>query len=366
VIDLARSPSSEGRIGALQALLPAVDVDALLVTDLVNVAYLSGFTGSNAALVVPTAGEAVLVTDARYTERAAAEAPGMEMVLGRAAGAVAARTAAARGARRLGFESAHVSVDGHSALVAAAGSAGLRRTPGLVERLRAVKDDAEVAALRAACALADAALSDLLAAGGLAAGRTERQVARDLDDRMRDLGAPGPSFETIVAAGPHSAVPHHAPTDTPLRRGDLVIVDFGALVDGYHSDTTRTFVVGPPADWQREIHAVVAEGQRLGRAALRPGAVSADVDGAARTSIAGAGYGEAFTHGLGHGVGLEIHEDPFFTVTGIAALAAGMVVTVEPGVYLSGRGGVRIEDSLVVGDGEAESLTRLPRELVEV
>jgi len=357
---------SSERIAALQALLPAVDVDALLVTDLINVAYLSGFTGSNAALVVPTVGEAVLVTDARYTERAAVEAPGLELVIERAAGAAAARAAAARGARRLGFESAHVSVDEHSTLVAAAGSAGLRRAPGLVEQLRAVKDDAEIAALRAACALADAALADLLAAGGLAAGRTELQVARDLEDRMRDRGAPGPSFESIIAAGPHSAVPHHGPTDTPLRRGDLVIVDFGALVDGYHSDSTRTFVVGPPTDWQREIHAVVAEGQRLGRAALRPGAVSAEVDGAARSSIAGAGYGEAFSHGLGHGIGLEIHEDPFFTTTGTAALAAGMVVTVEPGVYLSGRGGVRIEDSLVVGDGEAESLTLLPRELVEI
>ncbi|MGI5130468.1 M24 family metallopeptidase [Pseudonocardia sp. CA-107938] len=354
------------RIAALQALLPAADVDALLVTDLVNVAYLSGFTGSNAALAVPVEGDPVLVTDARYTERAAAEAPGFEIVVDRAAGAAAARTAAARGARRLGYESAHVSVDEHGVLVAAAGSAGLRRASGLVEQLRAVKDDAEIAALRTACAVADAALTDLLAAGGLAAGRTEREIARDLEDRMRDHGAPGPSFDSIIAAGPHAAIPHHSPTDTPLQRGDLVIVDFGALAGGYHSDATRTFVVGPAAEWQREIHAVVAEGQRLGRAALRPGATSAEVDGAARDSIAGAGYGEAFSHGLGHGIGLQIHEAPWIMPKGSAELAAGMAVTVEPGVYLPGRGGVRIEDSLVVRDGEPELLTLLPRELVEV
>lgn len=355
------------RIAALQARLTAADVDAMLVTDLVNVAYLTGFTGSNAALVVPLVGEAVLVTDARYAERAAVEAPGYEIVLDRAAGPAAAGTAAARGARRLGFESAHVPVDSHAALVAAAGPAGLRRVPGLVEGLRAVKDDAEIAALRAACALADTALAALFANGGLAPGRTEVAVARDLEDRMRALGATGPAFDTIVAAGPHAAVPHHAPTDTELRRGDLVVVDFGALVAGYHSDATRTFVLGPAAGWQREIHAAVAEGQRIGRAAMAPGADVVAVDAAARTSIADAGHGEEeFPHGLGHGIGLRIHEEPWIGPTGSGLLSAGMVVTVEPGVYLSGRGGVRIEDSLVVRDGEPELLTTLPRELVEV
>ncbi len=354
------------RVEALQALLPAVEVDALLVTDLVNVAYLTGFTGSNAAVVVPVDGAAVLVTDNRYAERAAVEAPGLEIVLERAAGPAAAKVAAARGARRLGFESGHVSVDAHTALVAAAGPAGLRRAPDLVEQLRAIKDDGEVEALRTACALADAALTDLIAAGGLAAGRTELAIARDLEDRMRDHGATGPSFDTIVAAGPHSAVPHHAPTDTELRRGDLVVVDFGALVAGYHSDTTRTFVLGPPAEWQREIHAVVAAGQAVGRAALQPDAAAVDVDGAARASIAEAGYGEQFTHGLGHGIGLVIHEEPWIVPASTAVLAAGMTVTIEPGVYLSGRGGVRIEDSLVVREGEAELLTMLSRELISV
>ncbi|SHJ93248.1 Xaa-Pro aminopeptidase [Pseudonocardia thermophila] len=357
---------STARIAALQRLLPPLDVDALLVTDLVNIAYLCGFTGSNAALVVPVEGEAVLVTDARYTERAKAEAPDLEIVLERAAGAAAARTAAERGARRLGFEAEHVTVAAHGALIAAAGAAGLCRTTGLVEQLRAVKDDAEIAALRTACEIADAALSDLLAAGGLTEGRTEREIARDLEDRIRGLGSPGPSFDTIVAAGPHSAVPHHAPTDTPLRRGDLVVVDFGALERGYHSDTTRTFVVGPAAPWQRDLHALVAESQQRGREAVAPGADVTAVDAAARDWIRGAGHGDDFPHGLGHGVGLQIHEQPWIVAKGTGELAECMVVTVEPGVYLSGRGGVRIEDTLVVRGGEPEALTRLPRELIEV
>ncbi len=242
----------------------------------------------------------------------------------------------------------------------------LRRAPGLVGRLRMVKDDAEVAAVRAACGVADEALSALLAAGGIAAGRTERDVALDLEDRMRRLGAEGPAFETILAAGPHSAIPHHRPTGTELRRGDLVKVDFGALVDGYHSDMTRTFVLGPAADWQRELHALVADAQRSGCAALRPGADVVAVDAASRDVVVAAGRGTEFVHGLGHGVGLQIHEPPWLSARGSGAIAAGHVVTVEPGVYLEGRGGVRIEDTLVVHDDGAEPLTAAPRDLVEL
>ena len=183
---------------------------------------------------------------------------------------------------------------------------------------------------------------------------------------MRRLGAAGPAFETILAAGAHSAIPHHRPTGVELRRGDLVKLDFGALVGGYHSDMTRTFVLGPPADWQRELHALVAESQRAGCAALRPGTEVTAVDAASRDVVVAAGRGEEFVHGLGHGVGLQVHEAPWLSARGTGEIAAGHVVTVEPGVYLEGRGGVRIEDTLVVHDDGAEPLTAAPRDLVEL
>ena len=227
-----------------------------------------------------------------------------------------------------------------------------------------MKDAGEVDALRQACAAADVALAGMIAAGGLQAGRTEREVARDLEERMREAGAEGPSFDTIVAAGAHAAIPHHRPTDAPLADGDLLTMDFGALVDGYHSDMTRTVIVGGPEDWQRDLHDLVAEAAAAGRAALAPGVATRDVDAAARDVITAAGFGEHFVHGLGHGVGLVIHEAPAVSSTATATLEAGMTVTVEPGVYLAGRGGVRIEDTLVVTDDGAAALTQSPRDLV--
>ncbi len=353
---------------ALRVLLRAADVDALLVTSLVNVAYLTGFTGSNAALLVHVDGDAAswFCTDGRYTTQAAAEVPDLERTIDRACALAVVGAAGGRGVRRLGFESDDVTVDQHTALAAAAGPVALHRVPGLVQRLRVVKDDSEVAALRAACAAADAALADLLARGGVRPGRTEREVALELETRMRGHGASGPAFESIVAAGAHSAVPHHRPTDATLRAGDLVTMDFGALVGGYHSDMTRTVVLGPAAGWQREVYELVAAAQAAGRDALVPGADVAAVDGAARTVIEAAGRGPEFPHGLGHGVGLEIHEAPALSATGTGELAAGMAVTVEPGVYLPGRGGVRIEDTLLVGDGGPALLTRTGKELVEI
>ncbi len=348
----------------------------MLVSDLVNVRYLSGFTGSNAALLVfaPGSGDgapAVLATDARYRTQAARQAADLEVIIERACGRHLVRHAVARGARRIGFESHVLTVDAFAALRAdlrhaeadEGNGAELVRASGAVERLREVKDAGELALLRLACEAADAALADLVERGGVRAGRTERAVARDLESLMLDHGADARAFETIVAAGPNSAVPHHRPTDAVLTDGDLVKIDFGALVAGYHSDMTRTFVLGSASVWQREIYELVAAAQLAGREALVCGAELAGVDAAARSVIAQAGYGEHFGHGLGHGVGLQIHEAPGIGAAATGNLRAGAVVTVEPGVYLPDRGGVRIEDTLVVGERGAEALTRFPREL---
>ena len=344
----------------------------MLVTDLINVRYLSGFTGSNAALLVFADDlPPVLATDGRYRTQAAQQAPDLEVAIERAcarylAGRAAVGRRAATGLRE---------PCGHRGRVRRAGSRS-RRSPGTtelvrasqtVEALREIKDAGEVALLRLACEAADAALTDLVARGGLRPGRTEREVGRELEALMLDHGADGVSFETIVASGANSAIPHHRPTDAVLAAGDFVKIDFGALVGGYHSDMTRTFVLGKAADWQREIYELVSAAQRAGRAALRAGASLADVDAAARDVIADAGHGEHFGHSLGHGVGLQIHEAPGISASAAGTLLAGSVVTVEPGVYLPDRGGVRIEDTLVVADetsGHApELLTRFPKEL---
>ena len=343
-------------------------LDAILVTDLVNVRYLSGFSGSNAALLVFADDDmrTLLATDGRYCTQAARQAPDLRVVIERACGPHLAGLAAAEGVGRLGFESHVVTVDGFDALVRAAGGTELVRASGMVEALREVKDAGEVALLRLACEAADAALTDLVAGGGLRPGRTERQVGRELESLMLDHGADGISFETIVAAGANSAVPHHRPTDAVLAAGDFVKIDFGAEVGGYHSDTTRTFVLVRAADWQRDIYQLVADAQREGREALAPGMACSEVDAAARRVIAEAGYGECFSHGLGHGVGLRIHEAPTIGASSAGTLLGGSAVTVEPGVYLPDRGGVRIEDTLVVGGDPSqppELLTRFPKEL---
>jgi Xaa-Pro aminopeptidase len=339
----------------------------MLVSDLINVRYLSGFTGSAGALLVYADGRpAVLVTDGRYRTQAAAEAPDLELAIERTGAKHLVGRAAAAGVRRLGFESHVVTVDGFDTLSGAASGTELIRASGAVEALREVKDAGEVALLRLACEAADAALTDLVDSGGLRPGRTEREVSRDLEALMLDHGADAVSFETIVAAGANSAIPHHRPTDAVLAPGDLVKIDFGALVAGYHSDMTRTFVLHPAADWQRELYQLVITAQRAGRVALAPDADLRDVDAAARQVISDAGYGECFGHGLGHGVGLRIHEAPGINATADGTLLAGAVVTVEPGVYLPGRGGVRIEDTLVVADTPGHNpdlLTQFPKDL---
>jgi Xaa-Pro dipeptidase len=360
--------SQPQRREALRRRLRELELDALLVTDLLNIRYLTGFTGSHGALLVHAGGDeaSVFCTDGRYRTQSQRQVPDLRLLIERSCQLRLATAATEEGIGRLGFESHVVTVDGHAALAKVTGADVLVATSRPVEMLRSIKDDAEVATLRAACAAADTALAGLLEEGGVRPGRTEREVGRDLEARMVAAGAAGPSFETIVAAGANSAVPHHRPTDAVLRRGDLLKLDFGALVDGYHSDMTRTVVLDQPAGWQRELYELVAAAQAAGCAALRVGAEVRDVDAAARDVIAHAGHGEDFVHGLGHGVGLQIHEAPALSQFGVGTLAAGMTVTVEPGVYLAGRGGVRIEDTLVVSGGEPELLTLTTKDFVVV
>ncbi|QIS13457.1 M24 family metallopeptidase [Nocardia arthritidis] len=365
-------PDYAARRGALRSLLVENEVDALLVTDLVNIRYLTGFTGSNAVLLVHcwdmrnAEERTVICTDGRYRTQVAEQVPDLRAEIARASARRIVELAGEWQLGRVGFESHVVTVDQHRGFEDQSTGLELVPTPGLIEQLRMVKDAYEVEQLRAACAAGDAGLAALLERGGLRPGRTERQVARDLEWAMFEVGAEALAFETIVAAGANSAVPHHRPTDAVLKTGDFVKLDFGALVNGYHSDMTRTFVLGAASDWQREVYALVQASQRAGCAALKPGASVAGVDAAARAVIEEAGHGALFVHGLGHGVGLRIHEAPGLAKTGTGTLLSGVAVTVEPGVYFPGRGGVRIEDTLVVREGGPELLTHTSKDLTVV
>ncbi len=349
----------------LRSLLAERELAAALVTDLVNVRYLSGFTGSNAAMVVTAeqlAGGDLFATDGRYVDQAADQCPDLHRLTTRAL--VHDLLAAAPALDRLGVETHALSVDAHADLLAEVDvpPVSLRRA---VEQLREVKDDTEIAALTRACALSTAALRGLWE--GPLLGRTEREVARDLEARMFALGAEWIAFDTIVASGPNSAIPHHEPTDRRIQRGDLLKCDYGARVDGYHADCTRTVVVGAePADWQREIHTAVRDAQWTGVQAMRAGVEVRQPDAAARRVLDEAGWLERFTTGIGHGVGLQIHEDPFVGPRHPGRLRDRTSVTMEPGVYLPGRGGVRIEDTLVVGPADPAVLTDLTRDLLVV
>lgn len=345
-------------------VLASRHADAALITNLVNVRYLTGLASSNAAVLIGADGSAVLATDGRYTTAAKAVAPDIELVTERAVAASLAKRAADPGPVRLGVEDHDVTLALAAAITEAAAAAALVHLNRAVEELRISKDDGELAALGEACAISCRALEDLFAAGRFA-GRTEQAIARDLEARMYEHGADGIAFETIVAAGPNSAVPHHRPTGRVVERGDFIKVDFGALYRGYHADCTRTAVVGTePAGWQREIYDLVAAAQRAGREALAVGANCISVDEASRAVIADAGYKDRFTHGTGHGVGLEVHEAPTLGYSATGTLADRTPVTVEPGVYLPGRGGVRIEDTLVVRDDGPELLTTTTKDLL--
>jgi Xaa-Pro aminopeptidase len=344
-------------------MLAGVGADAVLVTAGQNVRYLTGLASSNAALLLPADGEGVLATDSRYALAAQRDCPDLELITERFIEPRLAAEMTRRGMRTVAFEAHEMTVERHAELTAKA--EGVTTVPfgRKIEELRTVKDPSELELLATACRISSQAIADVLPA--ICPGLTERALASLLDHRMADLGADKPAFDTIVASGPNGAIPHHSPADRPLRRGDLVTMDFGALYGGYHADMTRTVAVGEPAGWQRDIYDLVAAAQRAGIEAAEAGADVADVDAAARDLITEAGHGEHFQHGLGHGVGLEVHEAPTIGYGRTGKLAAGVPVTVEPGVYLPGKGGVRIEDVLVVAaSGGARLLTSTTRELL--
>ena len=347
-----------------------VEIDALVVTSLPNIRYLTGFTGSSARLVARADGSAVLVTDGRYQDQAAAElsAAGVarcELAIGRTQAAqralVVEALAGPAAGKRVGLEAASVTWAEQRALAAVLGVEPVP-TADAVEALRAVKDGGEVARIEAACDIASAALAEVLPRA--AAGVTERVFAHALEDAMRARGASGPSFETIVSAGANAALPHHRADGTAIRLGDLLVVDFGCVVDGYCSDMTRTVVVGDePAAWQAELIGAATAAQAAGVAAVRPGVGGRELHETCVRTLRERGLEDLFTHGTGHGVGLQIHESPWAGPAATDVLAVGNVITVEPGVYRVGLGGVRVEDTVLVTTTGCRPLTKTPKDL---
>lgn len=357
------TPSAE-RLAALQS---TVDEGALaLVGDLVDVRWVTGLKASNALLAV-TSDAAWLITDFRY--RTAAEdvlIDGLQLeivpdLVGRA-GELANEAGVSK--VLLAKDRATLADD---AKLAGVLTDGIERVPvaRLVEPLRQVKTPAEIAAIAAAQALADEAFREVVLEGGIV-GKTEQQVALDLEFAMRRRGAEAISFDPIIAAGAHGALPHANPRDVVIPPNELVVVDWGAQLDGYCSDCTRTVATGEIDEKRREVHEIVRRAQDVALAAIAPGASGKEVDALSRALIADAGYGDYFGHGLGHGVGLEVHETPTLSPRSVNDLAVGHIVTVEPGIYLPGEFGVRVEELVAVTDGAPQILTSLPREAAVV
>jgi Xaa-Pro aminopeptidase len=375
VTGAASAEASLERAQRVAAELRERELDLLLVASLVNVRYLTGFTGSSAlALIAAEGAEPAarvrhrFLTDFRYQTQSAEQVPDSferEIVTGKLIDSAAAPLAGASG--RLGFDETSLTVNEHAHLRELLGAQWeLVPCGGIVERLRAVKDAGELARIRAATELSEQALTSVLEDGIVA--RSERDVAIELELRMRRLGAEAPSFPPIVAAGAHGALPHAAPRDLPIPADVLVTIDWGALHEGYCSDCTRTYATGEGISKEaREVYELVRSAEEQGVAAVKAGPTGRELDSVARAVIERAGHGEHFGHGLGHGVGMEIHEGPRLSRTaGEEPLRAGNVVTVEPGVYLPDRLGVRIEDLVVVTNDGCEVLTRLSKALTVI
>lgn len=357
----------EKRIERLRVGLRERGLDALMVTQAENRRYLSGFTGSAGALIV-TAEAAILLVDFRYTEQATRQAPHCEVVQvsGRLEEDIVPYLQRLGGSR-WGFESAYVTVSQYEKIrpVFEAAGIALQGVEGLVETLRAAKDEDEVARLRRAIAITDEAFAHLLS--WIRPGVTEKEAAWEIEKYMREHGAEAISFDTIVAGGPNGAMAHAVASERPLQAGEPIVIDMGAVYEGYHADMTRTIVLGRPDERFWEIYRLVRKAQERAEAGIRAGVSGVEVDRLARQVIEAAGYGEQFGHGLGHGVGLSTHEPLRLSRLSTDLLPAGATVTVEPGIYLPGWGGVRIEDVVLVREDGAEVLTASTKEpVVEV
>ncbi|MEZ5244726.1 MAG: Xaa-Pro peptidase family protein [Acidimicrobiales bacterium] len=349
----------DGRLDRVRAATADAGADALVITDLTNVRWCTGFTGSFGVLVV-TPGAATLITDSRYATQAPAQiadsgAPVEVQVSADVVGDGAVRL---RGLGRVALEADDISWAAQQRWEAVL-EGDLVATQSMITELRSVKDAAELARMQRAAEIVDEVLAEV--APLLVPGTTERRLADALDDGMRARGASGPAYETIVAGGPNAALPHARPGDRVFVDGDLVVIDAGSVVDGYRSDMTRTFVVGTPDETAIAIHDLVTRAQAAGVAAVRPGIEVGEIDRVCRSLITEEGYGPEFGHGTGHGVGLDIHELPSVRAGNTAILQPGQVITVEPGIYLPGIGGVRVEDMVVVTDDGCRPLTRSPK-----
>jgi Xaa-Pro aminopeptidase len=354
------------RLTALAEGLSAAHMDGLLVTSPANVRYLSGFSGSSALLFV-TQREALLITDFRYQTQAAEEVGDLARVVIEAQSlwtGLWQQLTQLGDVEVAGFESAHLVHRDFQRLLESGARWQWRPTIDLVETLRERKDENELAQIRDAVAAAERALA--LTLSGVRAGQTELEVAGALELALRQEGSDGFPFPSIVASGPNAALPHARPTGRRLEKGDFLLLDFGARVGGYCSDITRTFVVGEATAEQREVYDVVRLANERAVSAVRPGMTGRDADSVARGYIQDRGFGEFFGHSLGHGIGLEVHEAPRLARTAEGPLVEGAVVTVEPGIYRPGWGGVRIEDDVHLGAGGAQVLTRFTRELIEI
>lgn len=344
---------------AVREWMAAESVDALVVSAAPNVRWLTGFTGEG-VLVLDGDGP-LLCTDSRYAVQAAEEAPGLEFAANSGHLDQAIERLNESGAERVGFESSHLAYAGFEKLDEKLDAAELVPLEDRIKRLRAVKDDAEVALIRRAASIADSAFADLRSR--IEPGMRERDAAEELRRLMVLAGAEKPSFDIIFASGPNGAKPHARPGERVVTEGDLVVVDWGAVVDGYCSDCTRTVIVGDPGERQREIWLAVREAQTAAMEGLKPGMEGREVDAIARESLEGSGYAEYFGHGLGHGVGLQVHELPTLGQKSEDTLEPGMVVTIEPGVYIEGWGGVRLEELVLIIEDGIDPITQAPYDL---